>query len=162
MQNDKELLLDQQIGLCFFDVNRMQESHHRMLTTAHSSLIDNCSSEQAEIDSAITKSPMIRSTSDQEQNIVMNQIVAKFHQDYRRVSSDIEAPRQLKPSYERNECSSLAKVHTIPHERNKHTLSLDNFNDSTPLLLNSKAALSASVYNQQMGESRHSINNEEK
>ena len=51
----------------------MQESHQRtLITTAHSSLVDNCSSEQTETDSALTKSPMIRSTSDQDQNIVMN------------------------------------------------------------------------------------------
>ena len=156
MQNDKELLLDQQIGLCFLDVNRMQEtqSHHQGLVTtytAHSSVAVTESSD-SNYDSLITKnSPIIRSTSEQDQNMIMNQIVAKFHQDYRRVSSDIEAPQSIaKPSLDKYETYELVKSKTCQGaDRDRNTLSLENVTESVPLLLSNKTAMSSSLYNNQ-------------
>lgn len=79
----------------------------------------------------------------------MNQIVAKFHQDYRRVSSDIEAPQPIgKPSLDKYETYELVKYRTTQGiDRSRNTLSLENVTESVPLLLNNKSAMSSSLYN---------------
>ena len=80
MITDVELQLDQKIGLCFFDMEKSQilgESAEVQLTKRKSE-------REKLIDSVATTSVLeqnLRSQSEVEstQNLMMNQIVAKFH-----------------------------------------------------------------------------------
>ena len=87
IKNDKQLLLDQQLGMAFIDVNRMQESHRqkKQFRTESTEVVEQDYSESA-TQSFFTKNSNLGVPFEYDQNQVMNQIIAKFHQDYGRAS----------------------------------------------------------------------------
>ena len=62
------------------------------ISTHQSSVAESSENEETE---SISKATRYRTASEQDQNLLVNQIVARFHQDYRRVSSDLESPRRF-------------------------------------------------------------------